>query len=338
MEDSIKPKTIFMIILISLATMVIAPISCMSVATVAAGNKGVVTSFGKVNEVALDEGIHLIWFYKNVTNISCKSQNLKITATSNQAHSAVSKDLQTIGFTVDIAYYLAPADVWKIVKYIGDRRVDWEKTVIEPAMFQGVKNTLSKYSLSDIIDKREEIRVLISEQIKAIVKERLEKRDKNLAQSLQITQVTLSNIDYSRGYANEITKKQIAEQQVLRAKNELEKYKIDQLQIVVEAEMGAKAKILKARGEALAYLTKLGAEIQVYINLKAIGFEPSTYNFLAKWNGTLPTVLASNNALKGFIVPANAKKLTEKDLKLIINNIEEEKKKLMKDIKDNANK
>ncbi|MCD4657356.1 MAG: hypothetical protein K8S87_07405, partial [Planctomycetes bacterium] len=100
-----------------------------------------------------------------------------------------------------------------------------------------------------------------------------------------------------------------------------------------KAEGEACAKVINANGEALAYLTKLEAEIISYAKLRAVGFPPATYNFLAKWDGKLPNVLAGGEMLDGLIIPADKlEKMDVKDIQLLLGDIALQKEKLAKEM------
>ena len=122
--------------------------------------------------------------------------------------------------------------------------------------------------------------------------------------------------------------------QSITVDRQLKRYKVQQQQAVVRAEQEAQAKVTQARGEALAYLTKLQAEVEMYAKLSAIGFSPITYNFLEKWDGQLPSVLADSAALQGLIVPAGKlKHLKPEELQLLLSDIKKSKEQLQKDMK-----
>ena len=68
-----------------------------SVSIVPAGCTGVVTTFGKVSDTALNEGLHLkVPFAQRVTTVSNKIQVYQADA------DAVSKDLQTVNSTIAV--------------------------------------------------------------------------------------------------------------------------------------------------------------------------------------------------------------------------------------------
>ena len=331
-QVNLEKKQIMMMIFGGIAIIVIILIA-MSITTVEAGHVGVKKVFGAVSADILPEGLHIIAPWVSVIEVDAKVKNITVEAKAGMINAAVSKDTQTVGFQVDLAYNVDSIDAWMLIKYVGATQEIWKSTIIEPAMWQGVKEVISRYGLDDIVVEREEVRKAIGDSIKILVRERLTERFKDSGKVIQINQVTLRNIDYASEYENAITKKQVAAQNVLTADYELNRYAIDQQQVVKKAEQEARANVIKATGEALAYLTKLEAEITSYAKLRAVGFSPATYNFLAKWDGKLPNVLAGGEMLDGLIIPADKlDKMDVQDIQLLLGDITLQKEKLVKEM------
>lgn len=95
------------------------------VATVPAGNVGVVDTFGKVDEKALYPGLHLINPLARVSNFSCKthSENYKFTAPSSEG--------LEVGLGVALRYKLSPEAVVDLYNTVGP---DFIKVLISPLM------------------------------------------------------------------------------------------------------------------------------------------------------------------------------------------------------------
>lgn len=305
----------------------------MSITTVDAGHVGVKKVFGKVSEDVLEEGLHFIAPWVSVVQIDTRIQNINISAMAGEANAAISKDTQTVGFTVDLAYNVDSISAWMLIKYVGESNKQVASVILEPSAWQGVKEVISQYGIEEIPNQREMIRIEIGERMKILVEERLKKRFENALNSIRINQVTLRNIDYAEEYEQAITEKQVEAQRALQEENKLRRFQIEQKQAVAKAEQQARADVIKANGEAIAYLTKLGAEVTAYAKLRAVGFPPSTYNFLETWDGKLPNVLAGSEMLQGLIIPADKlEKMDEKDIKLLLGDIEKQKEILAKEM------
>lgn len=125
-------------------------------------------------------------------------------------------------------------------------------------MSECIKSVTSQYTAEETITRRSEI----SSQIKDMLKERLE--DKYIfVDSLNITDLT-----FSAAFDKAIEEKQVAEQNALKAKYDLERIK-------TEAEQA----VIKAKGEAEAQEIKNKALTESIIELE----------FLEKWDGKMPT-------------------------------------------------
>ena len=246
----------------------------MSITTVEAGHVGVKKVFGAVSDNVLSEGLHISAPWVNVVEVDTRIQNIKIEAMAGEANAAISKDTQTVGFTVDLAYNVDSISAWMLLKYVGETSRELGLIVLEPAAWQGVKEVISQYGIEDIVHEREKIRKEIGDKIMILVEERLRKRFADAVNAVHINQVTLKNIDYAEEYEQAITDKQVEAQRALQEENKLRRFQIEQKQAVAKAEQEARANVIRANGEAIAYLTKLGAEITSYAKLQSVGFSP----------------------------------------------------------------
>jgi regulator of protease activity HflC (stomatin/prohibitin superfamily) len=121
---------------------------------------------------------------------------------------------------------------------------------------------VAKYSAEDLLKKREFVKSDIENNLKA-----------SLAQyDIELEGVAITNFSFSTAFDEAIEAKQIAEQNALKAKNDLDRIKIEAEQKVTVAK--AEAEAIKIQTEAIQ---ANGGES--YVRLKAI----------EKWNGILPT-------------------------------------------------
>jgi len=292
------------------------------------GHVGVVSTFGAISEGTLDEGIHLVLPWQGVTDITTQAQNYSIECAADDPRASVTSDLQTVGFAVDIGWYINNSDAWQLLRYVGDDG-KWGKEVIEPCMWQGVKEVTSTRDLETIIKERELVREEIGLAIEKLIQERLAARYEKLRNAIDVTQVTLGNIDYSDDFEEIITQKQIAAQEALRATNVLRKIEIEAQQQVVQAEAQRHARVHRAQGEADALRLQALAEAEAYLRLRQAGVNPMQNRFLETWNGTLPQVLAGGEGL-GIIMPSSTIEggLTPEDIQLLLTQLGERRAEL----------
>lgn len=201
-------------------------------------------------------GIHFDLFM-GYTKYDTKVQ----THTSTQT--AATSDLQDVNVDVTINYRINPANVEDIYKTIGDMDAIKIK-VLDPVIAQTLKSIATQYGGEELIQKRTEV----SQQIKVELTEKFEEE-----YDLEVTEVSLTNMTFANAEFNAaIDRKQIAEQDTLRAQYELEKTKID-------------------------------AEKQAALQ-DSLTQEILQQKWLEKWNGVLPTSLYINGGDASFLLPA----------------------------------
>lgn len=302
-------------ILILVAIVIVLLILVRPWAVVPPGHVGVKVFFGKVQEEAFNEGFHLT--ICSITEVSTQSQSYSVEFDANNPNAAVSSDLQTVGFRVNVAYYVnGPEAARELVIFVNRDPNTWARNLIDPAILQSVKVVFSGYTLREVVERREEARRSIAEHISDLINERMVERSETLDGAIIVTQVTLDNIDYSDDFENVIEMTQQEEQRVRFAENQLNRIRIEAQQQVAQAEAArqalvqqargeAEAAIERARGDALALLINNEAQVQAYAALAAVGINPNTYRFSEVWNGELPTFLGGAEDL-GMMVNTDA--------------------------------
>lgn len=223
--------------------------------TVNPGNVTIKIRLGKL-VAAYDEGFYFkIPFLEKVKTFSIKIKRSDIKSES------FSRDLQPIDLDVVINYRIEKKTVESIYRNLG---IDYEKTIIDPITQEEVKSVISKYSAEEVIINRSEITKTMSTK----VKERL------LEKQIIVTDLSVTNFDFSETFLKSIEEKQIAEQRAKKAKNDVETVKREAEQTIEKAKAQAQALQLQksAVSKELIELRKVEAQ------LKAI----------EKWDGKLP--------------------------------------------------
>ena len=245
-------------------------IAFASVATVSAGHRGVLLTYGKVEDRILQEGITFVTpFVNQVVLMSVQTQKY-----SSKASSA-SSDLQTVSTEVTLNYKINENSVNKIYQELS---LGFEESVIAPAIQEVVKASTAKYTAEELITKRESVKSDIEQSLR----ERLSRFGGIEVQTLSIT-----DFQFSSEFNNAIEKKVQAEQDALTAKNRLS-----------QIEYEAKQKIATAYGEANATLTKAIAEAEgLRIQSEAISKSKDILQlrWIERWNGVLPTTMLGEN-------------------------------------------
>lgn len=244
---------------------------------VPAGNVGVTDTLGSVGEVALSPGVHWTGVTTSTKSFSTRTQRADFEA------SAASRDLQIVSTTVVINFIMKPEYASKI--YL-DTRFDFQRIILQPAVQEAIKSSTSQFTAEELITKRPQVRDMITQIIVDNVEER----------GFIITDVAITDLDFSDEFNRAIEQKQTAEQEALKALNQ-------KRTAVTQAE--ARAEQVKLEADANAYSTRANAEAEAYaLMVVRQELEKSDqlvqYRAVEKWSGKLPnfyTTGSSSNML-----------------------------------------
>lgn len=129
------------------------------------GERGVKTTFGKVDENPLSPGFNWRWpIAQSILKYDVRVQ--KIEAKTQ----LFSSDVQETSVDYALNYSLDPARVCEIYKKYGTKE-QLEENLLEPAIFAALKDTMSKYKAEEMIAKRELASKEILERMRRDMKE-----------------------------------------------------------------------------------------------------------------------------------------------------------------------
>lgn len=230
-----------------------------SVVIVDPGQTGVVVTLGAVSDEVLPEGFHLKNpFIQSVVQMNNRTQKVESKGT------AASKDLQTVTCETAVNYKVLNTASATLYKNVG---TNYESTVITPAIMESIKAVTAKFTAEQLITSRQQV----SEQIRDLL------QDKMTPFGISVEVFNIMNFDFSAEFNQAVEAKQTAEQQALKAQQDLSRIKIEAQQQVTQAQ--AQADSIKLVQEALNTSPQ-------YIE----------YMKWQKWNGELPKVLAGSDA------------------------------------------
>lgn len=220
---------------------------------VGAGYRGVVMNFGKVQDMILDEGLHLrIPVMTVIKQLSVRVQKTDILAQVG------SKDLQDVKLDVAVNWHIDPARVNKLYQNVGDEEQVINRILI-PAVGEVVKAAAAKKNAEEILTKRPELKAEIDDNL-----------DERLATyGIILDSVSLLDVEFSKEFADAIEQKQIAEQEAQRA-----------AYVAQKAEREAEAEVNRAKGRAEAQKLLQQTLTPEVLQNKA----------LETWDGKFPTV------------------------------------------------
>lgn len=277
--------------LFSLLSVIIILIGCFK--TVPTGSTGIVTTFGRIENVSLDAGIHFMSPWKKVINMDNRTQKQSIEM------QCFSSDIQEVSVTYTVNYQINKANAQEIYRTIGTEYFD---KIVMPKALEAVKSIFAKYTAEDLIASRSNL----SKEIEAILVDDLAK------QNIQITATSIENIDFTDAFTNAVEAKQVAEQNKLKAQTEqaqatLEAQAAAERQ-VIQAQADADASILAAQADAevakissdsalyqgekeAAILQRVGEQISLYPDL-------IKYKYIEGWDGKMPqTILGDSDVI-----------------------------------------
>lgn len=243
---------------IAAAVLVLGLIAANSFATVEYGHVGLYKTFGKLNNNMLTPGIHLkIPFFQSVIQV-----NTQVTKAETDT-TASSKDLQPVSTHVAVNYSVNKDSAYNLMNNIGG---NFDAVIINPAIQEIVKEVTAKYPAEDLITRRD----AVAGEISGLLTARLAKYD------LVVNDINIVNFKFSDAFNQSIEAKQVAQQQALKAENDLRRVEIE-----------AKQKIAQAQAEAESLRLKKQEVTPELVQLKQIEVQEKA---LEKWNGVLPSV------------------------------------------------
>lgn len=229
-----------------------------SFTAVTAGHTGVVTTFGKVSDSVLTEGLHFkIPFVQKIVLVD--NRVLKAEADCSSA----SKDLQTVRSTIAVNYKVMNSYSASVYKNIG---MDYESVIIIPAVQECVKAVTARFTAEELITNRQNVSDLMSEQLK----------EKIGSYGIDVQIFNIISFDFTEEYNAAVEAKQTAQQNALKAEQDLQRVKVEAEQTVAEAQAEAEAYRLKS---------------------EQITPEVLLMSYIDKWDGKLPTVAGENGSM-----------------------------------------
>lgn len=229
-----------------------------SFAQVEYGHVGLYKTFGKLNSNILSPGIHLkVPFVQTVIQV-----NTQVTKAETDT-TASSKDLQPVSTHVAVNYSVNKESAYNLMNNIGG---NYDTIIINPAVQEIVKEVTARYQAEELIAKRDIVAGEISEHLT----NRLAKYD------LIVNEINIVNFKFSEAFNQSIEAKQVAQQQALKASNDLKRVEIE-----------AKQKIAQAQAEAESLKLKKQEVTPELVQLKQIEVQEKA---LEKWDGKLPQV------------------------------------------------
>jgi regulator of protease activity HflC (stomatin/prohibitin superfamily) len=245
------------IIIIGVAIFIALILIFSSAKSVPAGFVGIKTQFSAVVGSQLLSGLHFkVPFVQEIETMDVRIQKTESDSV------AASKDLQTVTSKIAVNFSVNPASAGQLYKDVG---TNFKSVIIEPAIQEVVKMVTAQFTAEELIARRGEV----SQKMTKFLTEKISKK------GIIINDFNVLNFDFSPEFNKAIELKQVAQQQALKAQQDLERIKIESEQKIVQAK--AEAESLKIqKQEITADMLKLR---EIEAQMEAI----------KKWDGKLPS-------------------------------------------------
>lgn len=225
---------------------------------VPAGHTGVLVTAGKVSPKVLSAGAHFkIPLVQSIVNIDNRVQRTDVEG------SAASKDLQTVTTTVSVNCRVIASESANLYSGIGK---SWDEKIIRPAVQEGIKAVMAQFTAEELITKRQET----SEKMSESISKKIERY------GLVIDDVNVLDMDFSKEFNDAIEAKQTAQQNALKAEQDLARIEVEARQKVVQAQADAEAN--RIRSESITD--------KILIS-----------EYLEKWDGKMPSVVGDGEQI-----------------------------------------
>jgi regulator of protease activity HflC (stomatin/prohibitin superfamily) len=245
--------------------------------TINEGERGVILRLGSVQGVAHPGLNFKMPFTDSVEVMTVRDQKRDFPPMSSY-----SKDVQEAQIEVSVIYRVSETSVDKVYARLG---TDYFGRAIEPVVPQRLKEVFGQYQAQSVVADRTRLGVEVENAIRDTVAA-------NSGGLVEIRSVQIKNIDFSDAYENAIESAAQAEAEVRKARNELDRQRVEADKVKVQAEARAEATRAQANAEADAIRARGLAEAEaVKAKGEALKATPELVTLIAaeKWNGVLPT-------------------------------------------------
>ena len=165
------------------AVVLIAIVALTCTATVQTGYTGIVTTFGRVEDVTLEAGLHFKSPFQRIISMDNREQKSSFTT------EAFSSDIQQVDITGSINYAINKSTAMNLFKEVG---TDYFNKLIYPRMLEITKGVFSKYTAENLVANRQRL----SEAIREGLHEELNEY------GINVISVSIENLDFTDAFTD----------------------------------------------------------------------------------------------------------------------------------------
>jgi regulator of protease activity HflC (stomatin/prohibitin superfamily) len=195
---------------------------------------------------------------------------------------AYSRDQQTAALSISVNYRVPVDQVMEIYQNYGSIE-NMRARLLDRKVMDNTKNVFGQFTAANSIINRGQLVANIQEAIQASVDG-----------PIIVESVQLENIDFSDAYENSIEQRMLAEVEVERVRQNLEREKVQAEIAVTQAQAQADARVAQAEAEAQAIRLQGAAEAQAIEDRgRALRDNPALIGLIQaeRWDGKLPVTM-----------------------------------------------
>ncbi len=204
-----------------------------SFAQINTGHVGVVRTFGRISG-QVNPGISLIAPWQSYDSV-----NVQVQKQTFPDLTAFSAETQNVLITTTINYSVSPGDARDLIARVG---TDWFDRLVPNNLNQAFKDEAVKFTAVNIAPNRETIRTAVLKALRARLN----------PYSINVNDLNIDNIEFSKQFEAAIEAKQEATQAALRAQAQVQQAKFEAQSRVAKAQGEADANVAVAQGQAEA--------------------------------------------------------------------------------------
>lgn len=251
------------------------------ITSVPTGHTGILTTFGKVENVTLEAGVQFKLPWQEIVCMDNRTQKGTVEM------KGFSKDIQEVSIKYSINYQINKQNAQNIYKSIG---TDYYDRVMSPRIQETVKNVIANYDAEQLINSRD----MLSGEITELLKEELSKYN------IDVVSTAIEDLDFSDAFTNAVEEKAVAAQALLKAKTEQEQKTMEEEQKAARQKIQAEAnaEVAKIEAEADREVLQIQADAAEYAGQKDAAVNEALaksltdilieYYKIQQWDGKLP--------------------------------------------------